>query len=98
MKRTYYCGNLRRQQVGEEVTLVGWVSRRRDHGGVIFVDLRDRTGIVQVVFDPIIDVAAHQSADRLRNEFVIGVKGTVRERGEGAEKTNLSTGEIEICL
>ena len=97
MKRTYYCGNLRRQQVGEEVTLVGWVSRRRDHGGVIFVDLRDRTGIVQVVFDPIIDVAAHQAADRLRNEFVIDVKGTVRERGEGAENPNLSTGEIEIA-
>ena len=96
MKRTYYCGNLRRQQIGEEVTLVGWVSRRRDHGGVIFVDLRDRTGIVQVVFDPVIDVAAHQSADRLRNEFVIGVKGRVRARGEGAENPNLATGEIEI--
>ncbi|MDP6599045.1 MAG: aspartate--tRNA ligase [Candidatus Poribacteria bacterium] len=97
MKRTYYCGNLRRQQIGEEVTLVGWVSRRRDHGGVIFVDLRDRTGIVQVVFDPVIDVAAHQSADRLRNEFVIGVKGRVRARGEGAENPNLATGEIEIA-
>jgi len=64
---------------------------------VIFVDLRDRTGIVQVVFDPVIDVAAHQSADRLRNEFVIGVKGRVRARGEGAENPNLATGEIEIA-
>ena len=85
MKRTHYCGDLRRQQIGEDVQIVGWVSRRRDHGGVIFVDLRDRTGIVQVVFDPIIDKAAHQSADRLRNEFVIGVTGKIRERGEGAQ-------------
>jgi len=97
MKRTHYCGDLRRQQIGEDVQIVGWVSRRRDHGGVIFVDLRDRTGIVQVVFDPIIDKAAHQSADRLRNEFVISVTGKIRERGEGAQNLNLDTGEVELA-
>ena len=97
MKRTHYCGDLRRQQIGEDVQIVGWVARRRDHGGVIFVDLRDRTGIVQVVFDPIIDKAAHQSADRLRNEFVISVTGKIRERGEGAQNPNLDTGEVELA-
>ncbi len=97
MKRTHYCGHLRRQQIGERVQIVGWVSRRRDHGGVIFVDLRDRTGIVQVVFDPVIDTTAHQSAERLRSEFVIGVTGKIRERGEGAQNPNLDTGEIELA-
>ena len=97
MKRTHYCGHLRCQQIGERVQIVGWVSRRRDHGGVIFVDLRDRTGIVQVVFDPVIDTTAHQSAERLRSEFVIGVTGKIRERGEGAQNPNLDTGEIELA-
>ena len=97
MKRTHYCGELRIADAGESVRLTGWVSRRRDHGGVIFVDLRDRTGITQVVFDPIIDPEAHRAAHAIRNEFVLSVSGKVRERGEGLTNPNLLTGEIELA-
>ena len=97
MKRTHYCGELRLADAGESVRLTGWVARRRDHGGVIFVDLRDRTGITQVVFDPIIDPEAHRAAGAIRNEFVLSVKGKVRERGEGLTNPNLVTGEIELA-
>ena len=97
MKRTHYCGELRLADAGKSVRLTGWVSRRRDHGGVIFVDLRDRTGITQVVFDPIIDPEAHHAAGAIRNEFVLSVSGKVRERGEGLVNPNLLTGEIELA-
>ncbi len=97
MKRTHYCGELRLADAGKSVRLTGWVSRRRDHGGVIFIDLRDRTGITQVVFDPIIDPEAHRAAGAIRNEFVLSVSGKVRERGEGLTNPNLLTGEIEIA-
>ena len=97
MKRTHYCGELRLADAGQSVRLTGWVSRRRDHGGVIFVDLRDRTGITQVVFDPMIDPEAHRAAGVIRNEFVLSVSGTVRERGEGLTNPNLLTGEIELA-
>ena len=83
MKRTHYCGELRLADAGKSVRLTGWVSRRRDHGGVIFVDLRDRTGLTQVVFDPMIDPEAHRAAHEIRSEFVLSVSGKVRERGEG---------------
>ena len=97
MKRTHYCGELRLSDAGKASRLTGWVLRRRDHGGVIFVDLRDRTGITQVVFDPQIDSETHELAHQIRNEFVLSVNGTVRERGEGAVNPNLPTGEIELA-
>lgn len=83
LKRTHYCGDLRLSDAGSTTQLNGWVRRRRDHGGVIFVDLRDRTGITQVVFDPQIDEKAHALAESVRSEYVLNVSGTVRERAPG---------------
>jgi aspartyl-tRNA synthetase len=95
LKRTEYCGLVDRKRLGETVTVCGWVHRRRDHGGVIFIDLRDREGLVQVVCDP--DRAAtFASAEKLRNEYVIAVTGRVRPRPDGTVNTNLVSGEIEI--
>ncbi len=93
--RSHYCGVLNASHVGEQVELYGWVHRRRDHGGVIFLDVRDRTGIVQVVFDPDVE-ASFQTADRVRNEFVLRMTGKVRPRQEGAENPNMDTGAIEV--
>ncbi|MNK49917.1 Aspartate--tRNA ligase [compost metagenome] len=95
-ERSQYCGTLKLDQVGQRVTLFGWVDSRRDHGGVIFVDLRDRTGIVQVVFQPDLAPDAHELADRLRNEYVIGIAGVIRPRAEGMANPRLATGEIEV--
>lgn len=93
--RTHYCGALNKDFIDQQVTLCGWVNTRRDHGGVIFVDLRDRDGIVQVVFDP--DVGEHfQTADRVRSEYVLKVTGKVRARDDVAINPNMQTGEIEI--
>ena len=93
--RTHYCGQLRSGDIGETVTLCGWVDRRRDHGGVIFLDLRDREGIVQVVFDP--DTEEHfRAADRVRSEYVLRVSGRVRARGEATVNPAMATGEIEV--
>ncbi|MCH9690467.1 MAG: aspartate--tRNA ligase [Gammaproteobacteria bacterium] len=93
--RSDYCGALRSADIGREVTLCGWVDRRRDHGGVIFIDLRDRDGIAQVVFDP--DTAEHfTQADRVRSEYVLKVHGRVRARGPEALNPNMATGEIEV--
>lgn len=93
--RSHYCGTLTTEQIDQEVTLNGWVDRRRDHGGVIFLDLRDREGIVQVVFDP--DTEEHfQRADTVRSEYVIQVKGRVRARTEATVNPNMVTGEIEV--
>lgn len=93
--RSDYCGNLRGSDIGREVTLCGWVDRRRDHGGVIFVDLRDRDGICQVVFDP--DGGEYfQLADRVRSEYVLQVKGKVRARDAATINPNMATGEIEV--
>src|SRR5262245_49469095 len=95
LKRTEYCGRIDRRYLGQMVTLAGWVHRRRDHGGVIFIDLRDREGLVQVVCDP--DRAATFSvAEKLRSEFVISVTGRVRPRPEGTVNPNLTSGEIEV--
>ena len=95
MKRTDYCGRIDRRHLGQTVTLMGWVHRRRDHGGVIFVDLRDREGLVQIVFNP--DRAAtFAAAETLRSEFVIRVTGLVRLRPEGGANPNLVSGEIEV--
>jgi aspartyl-tRNA synthetase len=93
--RSHYCGSLTTENIDETVTLCGWVDRRRDHGGVIFLDLRDRGGIVQVVFDP--DTEEHfERADRVRSEYVLQVTGRVRARGEGTVNPNMATGEIEV--
>jgi aspartyl-tRNA synthetase len=93
--RTHYCGELNTSHTDQEVTLVGWAHRRRDHGGVIFIDLRDREGRVQVVFDP--DRAdTFATAERVRSEYVLQVRGRVRERPEGTVNPELSTGEIEV--
>jgi aspartyl-tRNA synthetase len=96
LKRTDYCGDLRKQDVGREVTLLGWVQRRRDLGGLIFVELRDRQGIVQVVFNPEVNREVHEKAQSLRSEFVVGVKGDVGIRPEGTANPKLNTGEIEV--
>jgi aspartyl-tRNA synthetase len=96
LKRTDYCGDLRRMDVDRAVTLLGWVQRRRDLGGLIFVELRDRQGIVQVVFNPELNQEAHEKAQSLRSEFVVGVKGKVVTRPEGTANPKLKTGEIEV--
>jgi aspartyl-tRNA synthetase len=93
--RSHYCGDLRASQDGETVTLCGWVHRRRDHGGVIFLDVRDRAGLVQVVFDPDA-VAAFERADRVRSEYVIRVEGRVRMRDEAVRNARMPTGDIEV--
>jgi len=97
-KRTHYCGNLDISLVDQEVILMGWAHRRRDHGGVIFVDLRDREGIVQVVFNPDAGENVHSEAHKIRSEFVLAVKGKVRKRPEGMENPALKTGEIEVIV
>ena len=95
MMRSHYCGQVTESLIGETVDVCGWVHRRRDHGGVIFIDLRDREGLLQVVFDP--DTAEiFAQAERLRNEFVIRVSGRVRQRPEGTTNANLPTGQIEV--
>ncbi|MGF1517831.1 MAG: aspartate--tRNA ligase [Nodosilinea sp.] len=94
--RTHYCGTLRASDIGSTVTLFGWVDRRRDHGGVIFIDLRDRTGVVQIVSDPERTPASYAQADLLRNEYVVKIQGRVSQRQEGAINPKLPTGEVEI--
>lgn len=96
MKRTMYCGEVRQELVGEKITLSGWVQKRRDLGGMIFVDLRDREGIVQVVFNSDKSKEAFTIAESLRSEFVVEVTGTVVKRQEGTINTSLPTGEIEL--
>ena len=96
LKRTDYCGDLRPKDVNREVTLLGWVQRRRDLGGLIFVELRDRQGIVQVVFNPELSPKAHEKAQSLRSEFVVGVKGKVVSRPEGTANPKLETGAVEV--
>lgn len=96
MLKSHRCGTLDASHAGQTVTLAGWVHRRRDHGGLIFVDLRDRSGLVQVVFNPAESPDAHAVADRLRNEFVVQVVGTVQRRPAGTENRALATGEIEV--
>lgn len=93
--RSHYCGEINAANVGDQVELCGWVHRRRDHGGVIFLDVRDRTGIVQVVYDPDTE-ASFATADRVRNEFVLHMTGRVRSRPAGSENPDMATGEIEV--
>lgn len=98
MRRTHTCNQLSAEDVGRDVVLAGWALRRRDHGGVIFVDLRDREGITQVVFNPEVDEAVHQKAREIRSEYVIAIRGRVEKRPEGMANSNLATGEIEILV
>ncbi len=93
--RSHYCGELDSGHIGEQVTLCGWVHRRRDHGGVIFLDVRDRTGIVQVVYDPDTE-DSFATADRVRNEYVLRMTGRVRARPEGTVNPDMATGEVEV--
>jgi len=95
-KRTHYCGDLKAGNIGEQVCLMGWVQRRRDHGGLIFIDLRDRTGIVQLALDPDRDPEAHAKADQVRSEWVVAAIGRVSPRPEGMVNPKLKTGEVEI--
>lgn len=97
-KRTHTCGQLRESNIGEHVVLNGWVANRRDLGGVIFIELRDRYGITQVVFEPSYNSEAHEHAKKLRSEFVISVEGKVRKRPEGTENPDLSTGQIDVMV
>lgn len=94
MKRSYYCGDLRLSNVGEEVTVFGWVQRQRDLGGLIFIDLRDRTGIVQLAFDDTTEKAVFDKAFSVRSEFVLGVRGTIQERS--AKNSEIPTGDVEL--
>jgi aspartyl-tRNA synthetase len=96
MYKTHHCGELRLEHVGQQITLAGWVNRRRDHGGVAFIDLRDRWGATQVVANPEISPEAHQALEDARVEWVLQVHGIVRQRPAGMENPNLPTGEIEV--
>lgn len=95
-RRTHYCGELNSKYLNSDVSLCGWVDRWRDHGGVVFIDLRDRSGIIQIVFDP--SVNQIPDAYSLRQEFVVGIKGKVRARPEGMKNSHLATGEIEVIV
>ncbi|RJG21208.1 aspartate--tRNA ligase [Paenibacillus thiaminolyticus] len=96
MYKTHSCGDITKARIGETVTLNGWVQRRRDLGGVLFVDLRDRTGLVQIVFNPEFSSRAHEIADRLRNEFVVAVSGQVVMRDAETVNPNMPTGDVEV--
>jgi aspartyl-tRNA synthetase len=95
-RRSHTCGELRAQDVGRTVTLMGWAHRRRDHGGLIFVDLRDRTGLIQCVFDPATSADAHRRAESVRSEFVLAVRADVAPRPPGTENPRLATGAVEV--
>src|SRR5690606_848657 len=106
LKRTHTCGALRASHADQEIVLFGWVANRRDHGNLVFVDLRDRDGVTQIVFDPEASEEAHELAQSLRSEWVIGIRGKVKMRGEqysqkegkmvSAANPNLPTGEVEV--
>lgn len=95
-KRTHRCGSLTAREIGQDVCVMGWVQRRRDHGGLIFIDLRDREGIVQLALDPDRDLTSHEKAEQIRNEFVVAARGKVSPRPEGTVNPKMKTGEVEI--
>jgi len=94
--RTHRCGDLTAEQIGQDICVMGWVQRRRDHGGLIFIDLRDREGIIQLALDPDRDLASHQKGEQVRNEYVLAARGKVSPRPEGTVNPKMKTGEIEI--
>ena len=96
MLKTHSCGQLNMSHTGQEVTLAGWVHRRRDHGGLIFMDLRDQEGLTQVVFNPTTSPEAHRVASEARPEFVLQVEGLVQRRPQGTENSKIPTGQIEV--
>jgi len=96
--RTHYCAEVNEEHIGEEVTVAGWVASRRDHGGVIFIDLRDKDQVIQLVCDPADNVDAHKQAEDIRDQFVVIATGKIRARGEGLENPNLKTGKIEMVV
>ena len=96
--RTHYCADVNEENIGQEVTVAGWVSSRRDHGGLIFIDLRDKDQVVQLVCDPADNAAAHKMAEEVRDQFVLIATGKVRARGEGLENPKLKTGKVEIVV
>ena len=98
LKRTCYCAELSDKDIGREVTLMGWVQRRRDHGGLVFIDLRDRTGVIQVVFNPQEDPVTHEKSHQVRNEYVLAVQGKVRNRPDDMLNPKLKTGTIEVFI
>ncbi len=98
LKRTHNCGHIRSDNIGQEIVVSGWVNSYRDHGNLVFIDLRDRSGLVQLVFDPEMQADAHKTARDLRCEWVIAAAGKVRPRGEGLENPKLPTGKIEIII
>ncbi|MFH1151271.1 MAG: aspartate--tRNA ligase [Actinomycetota bacterium] len=98
LKRTDWCGEIRAGDIGREVVVDGWVARRRDHGGLIFIDLRDTTGVIQVVCDPRESSGSHATAEGVRPEYVLGVRGRVRERPEGTENPDMPTGRVEVVV
>lgn len=98
VKRTHTCNALTSKDIGQEVVLMGWVASRRDHGGLIFIDLRDREGITQCALNPKVDKKAHELGKHLRSEYVMAVKGKVERRPTGMENKNLSTGEVEVLI
>ncbi len=96
--RTHYCGDVRVLDIDKDVTLFGWVQNWRDHGGIIFIDLKDREGLVQIVFDPSVNKENHAKASKLRSQYCIGIRGRVRHRPEGTVNKNLKTGEVEVLV
>ena len=96
MLKSHACGELRSSHIGQQVKLAGWVHRRRDHGGLIFIDIRDRSGVAQVVFNPATSQDAHKVADQFRNEWCVLLEGEVARRPVGTENKHLPTGEIEV--
>ncbi|CAG1008635.1 partial Aspartate--tRNA(Asp/Asn) ligase, partial [Anaerolineae bacterium] len=98
MLKSHTCGELRKEHIGQTVTLAGWAHRRRDHGGLIFVDLRDHFGLTQVVFNPTVSPDAHTLATNIRPEFVVQVVGLVESRPAGQENPNLATGDVEVLV
>jgi aspartyl-tRNA synthetase len=98
LKRTHNCNYLTKEQIGQEIILMGWVLRRRDHGGVIFIDLRDRKGLTQIVFNPELNADVHKKAHGLRSEWVLAIRGTVAARPDGMKNDKLATGDIEVMV
>src|SRR5215813_14513423 len=98
LERTHTCGALRPSDAGRKAVLMGWVNRRRDLGSIIFIDLRDRTGVTQVVFDKERNAAMHDKAEALRNEYVVAVIGTVKQRDADTVNKNIPTGEVELLV